>query len=85
MLVRLPSTNIMGISREREEKRVTSRRDKPAGDIMLVRLPSTNIMVISRERVTSRRDKQAGDIMLVRLPSNIMVISRERERRRMTS
>ena len=50
MLVRLPSTNIMVISREREKRRMTSRRDKQAGDIMLVRLPSTNIMVISRER-----------------------------------
>ena len=36
--------------------------------------------------MTSRRDKQAGDIMLVRLPApNIMVISREREKRKVTS
>ena len=60
MFVRLPSTNIMVISREIEERRVTSRRDEQAGDIMFVRLPLTNIMVISREgeerRVTSRRE-----------------------------
>ena len=36
--------------------------------------------------MTSRREEQAGDIMKVRSPStHIMVISREREERRVTS
>ena len=58
MLVRLPAPNIMVISREREKRRVTSRRDKQAGDIMLVRLPAPNIMVISREREKSEKQKR---------------------------